>query len=294
MRSMLSLGKVLPFAICVAAVYAIAPACKSSTASSNTGAASAGADDAGSSVARDVGQGAGTAAGNVASGVESAGRGIADAGAAAYGAARDAASEAAQGASAAYGSVMDGGSAASSADGGMAASAASDVSDGGMATAAGSMSTNAAPASDGQILAIASAANKGEIEEAQLAKKQSKNAKVKSFASMMVKDHTAADQQAKALAKKKGISAEENETSRQLTQDAQSTLSQLQGMSGKEFDTAYIQSQVKAHQQVIDSLDNSLIPNAKDPQLKALLQKVRTKVASHLKQAQTLADTLSR
>ncbi len=293
MRSTLSSGRILPLAICAAA-YAIAPACKSSTASSNTSAASAAAEDAGSSIVRDVGQGAGTAAGNVASGVESAGRGIADAGAAAYGTARGAASEAAQGASAAYGSVMDGGSASSAADGGMAATSSSDVSDGGMATAGGSTSTNAAPIGDGQILAIAGAANKGEIDEAKLAKKKSKNAKVKSFASMMVKDHTAADQQAKALAKKKSISPEENETSRQLTQDAQSTLSQLQGMTGKEFDTAYIQAQVKAHQQVLDSLDSSLIPNAKELQLKSLLQKVRTKVAAHLKQAQTLSDTLSR
>ena len=265
---------------CAAAV-AIAAGCKSSTASGNAAGPSQGAADAGSSVARDVGQGAGTAAGEVASGVKSAGQGIADAGAAAAGAASETAGGAAQGAGSAATTAAD-----------AARQAASSAKQGYQEAMDAGPATPAAPVgpTDAQIAAIAHAANQGDILKSQLAKKISKNKKVRAFANLMIKDHTALDGEAQKL----GISPEDNDTSRSLQQGAQEALDKLQSQKGKEFDVAYVDNEVSSHQKVLQSIDDTLIPNAKDAGLKALLQKAREKVAHHLEMAQKLQSSLAR
>ena len=55
---------------------------------------------------------------------------------------------------------------------------------------------------DAQILAFATAANKGEIAEGKLAETKATNAKVKAFARQMVADHTKMLAEGTAFAKK--------------------------------------------------------------------------------------------
>src|SRR5207237_6630217 len=58
---------------------------------------------------------------------------------------------------------------------------------------------------DGQILAFASAANRGEIAEGKLAETKATNAKVKSFARLIVADHTKMLTEGTTFAKKNNI-----------------------------------------------------------------------------------------
>ena len=247
------------------------------------------ADGGAGGIARDVGQGAGTAAGNVASGAESAGRGVADAGAAAYGAtssaasgaattAADAARDAAGGARAGAAAAMDGG----------ASGETSATSGGGTADAGGGQLT------DAQIAAIAVAANKVDIEAGHAARRKTKNAQVKKFANDMIRDHGSANKQAAALVKKLGVTPEESEMSRAITQGGKDNLDNLKPLKGKEFDRAYAEHEVAYHQQVLSALDEKLIPNAQNPELKSLLQSVRAVVAQHLQHASSLVDSLSK
>ena len=262
----------LPASFCALAAFA---SCKTSSASGTAAAAS----DAGS-VAKDIGQGAGTAAGTVAQGMENAGQAIVDAGGAAVGAvsgaavtAADAAREAAAGAKAGAAEAMDGGTPAE-ADAGAPAAAAS--------------------LTDPQIAAIALAANKVDIDAAQVAKKKTKNAQVRKFANDMVRDHSSANKQAAALAKKLGVTPEESDVSRALAQGGQDNLARLKPLKGKAFDRAYAEHEVTYHQQVLGALDEKLIPQASNAELKALLQSVRAVVAQHLDHASSLLDALSR
>jgi putative membrane protein len=148
--------------------------------------------------------------------------------------------------------------------------------------------------SDAQIAAIAVAANKVDIDAAQAAKKKTKNAQVRRFADDMIRDHTSANKQAAALAKRLGLTPEENDTSRSLTQGGQENLANLKALKGKEFDKAYAEHEVAHHQQVLTALDDTLIPNAQNADLKSLLESVRAVVAQHLEHAKTLADSLSK
>jgi putative membrane protein len=316
-------------AICAAAALAVNAGCKTSTA---TGGASSGAGGmvmggdggmtgmdggaggtmksdeggmtkvdggAGGSMAHDIGQGAGTAAGNVASGVESAGRGIADAGAAAYGAASsaasgaattaaDAARDAAAGARAGVAPAMDAGAS------GGAPGETPGAADAGATGTSQAASAGGARLSDAQIAAVAVAANKVDIEAGRAARRKTKNAQVKRFANDMIRDHTSANKQAAALVKKLGVTPEENETSRAITQGGKDNLANLQSMKGKELDRAYAEHEVAYHQEVLGALDQKLIPAARNAELKSLLQSVRAVVAQHLDHAAALAESLSK
>lgn len=212
------------------------------------------------SAARDTRDAAKSAGTTVAQGAETAGRAVVDAGTAAVGAVKETASSAAAGARSAFGG-----------DGGTSPSAS---------------------LSDGQILATLSAASTGEIAAAKLALKQSKNAKVKEFANLMIKDHTGANTKGQALAKKAGIAVEENDTSKQVTQDGEDELGKLRKLKGKPFDQAYVDAQVDDHQKVLQLIDGQLIPAAQNGELKSMLAKVRATVSEHLDHARSLQGNL--
>jgi putative membrane protein len=153
----------------------------------------------------------------------------------------------------------------------------------------------AAPAvSDAQIAAIVVAANQVDIEAGQLATSKATNAKVKAFARQMVTDHTGVNKAASALVTKLGVTPEPNETSRSLTTGGEQTRSSLQSKTGAEFDRAYVDNEVTYHQTVLDALDNTLIPNAQNAELKNMLVTTRPAFEAHLKMAKDLQSSLTR
>jgi putative membrane protein len=68
----------------------------------------------------------------------------------------------------------------------------------------------------------------------------------------------------------------------------------LKQLTGAAFDKAYVDHEVAYHQQVLDAVDKTLIPNAKNDELKALLIKVRPAFIAHLEHAKQLQSTLGR
>jgi putative membrane protein len=154
---------------------------------------------------------------------------------------------------------------------------------------AGSTEPQPAPAmSDGQILQVTHVANVGEIDQAKLALVKSKDTRVRTFAQMMVRDHTQADKNGMLLAKKENIEREPSPTSEALTTDATSATASLKADPAADFDKSYVDTQVKEHQSVLDMLDQKLLVNVTNPAVKSYLTEVRAAVASHLQHAQEL------
>lgn len=152
-----------------------------------------------------------------------------------------------------------------------------------------------APAvTDAQIAAIVVAANQVDIDAGKLAQSKATNAKVKGFAQRMVTDHSGVNKAATALVTKLGVTPEANETSRSLTSGGEQNRTSLQGKSGKDFDQAYIDNEVTYHQAVLDALDKTLIPNAKNAELKNMLVTTRPAFEAHLKMAQDVQGSLKR
>src|SRR3954454_12051858 len=104
---------------------------------------------------------------------------------------------------------------------------------------------------DAQIAMIAVVADSIDIDAGKLAAEKASSKEVKAFAETMVRDHTAVNAKATALAKKLGVTPEESPTSKGLKSEADTTLAKLKGMSGAEFDKAYVDNEVAYHEAVI-------------------------------------------
>lgn len=151
---------------------------------------------------------------------------------------------------------------------------------------------HAAAVTDPQIAAIVVAANTVDIEAGKLAQSKTKNEKVRQFAETMINDHTAVNKSAVELVTRLGVTPEESETSRALTASGEETRARLGGLSGKEFDKEYIDNEVAYHKLVIDAVDKTLIPNAKNAELKAALVNVRPALVAHLQHAEQIQAEL--
>ena len=71
-------------------------------------------------------------------------------------------------------------------------------------------------------------------------------------------------------------------------------MANLKKLKGEAFDKAYVDHEVAYHQQVLDALDKTLIPNASNAELKALLVKVRPAFVAHLDHAKMVQSSLSK
>ena len=148
--------------------------------------------------------------------------------------------------------------------------------------------------SDPQIADIVVAANEVDIQAGELARTKATNPKVKEFAQRMITDHAGVNQAATDLVTRLGVTPEPNPTSQQLRQGGEQNRSNLQGQSGAAFDRAYIDHEVAYHQQVLDAINNTLIPNAQNAELKALLQQTAPAIEAHLQHAKELQTSLGR
>jgi putative membrane protein len=138
---------------------------------------------------------------------------------------------------------------------------------------------------DAHIASIVVTANQVDIDAGKLAKAHATNPEVKAFAEQMITDHTGVNKQATDLAAKLNVTPEDNPTSESLKKGGDDNLKNLRSLKGTAFDKAYIDHEVAYHQAVLDAVDKTLIPNAKNEELKALLVKVRPAFVAHLEHA---------
>lgn len=125
-----------------------------------------------------------------------------------------------------------------------------------------------------------------EVRDGKLAQQKSVDPKIKDFAAMMVKDHTAANQELTALAQSKGIKLPGGPGIGADTKKAE-----LDVLTGETFDKSYVKSQVKGHRDTVDLLQKE-IATGQDTQAKAFAQKVLPTVQSHLKAIEGIATSM--
>ena len=154
--------------------------------------------------------------------------------------------------------------------------------------AALALSSQAFALSDGEIVKVVLTANEGEKDMAEVAVKKAQNQAVKDFANMMVQEHKGNTTEIKALAKQEKIDDKKSDLSKSLEKDADTWMKDIKKADKAAFDKTYIDAQVTAHQKVLSTLDDTLIPQATNAALKEKLQKTREAVAKHLAHAQEI------
>jgi putative membrane protein len=147
---------------------------------------------------------------------------------------------------------------------------------------------------DAQIAAIVVTANQVDIDAGTLAASKSGNKEVKESAQRMITDHTGVNKAATELVTRLKVKPEANATSKSLKSGGDDTLKRLKALKGAEFDRAYVDNEVTYHQTVLDALDKTLIPSAKNGELKALLVKVRPAFVAHLEHAKHIQASLKK
>ena len=133
-------------------------------------------------------------------------------------------------------------------------------------------------------LAQAASANQFEIESSQLALQASQNAAVRNYANLLISDHTRLGQQVTAAAAAGGVPMPPPG----LLPAQQSALAQLQAAgTGPNFDMAYRQAQIDAHNQAIGLMQN-YSASGDVPALRSAAGSAIPMMQMHLQQAQML------
>lgn len=145
---------------------------------------------------------------------------------------------------------------------------------------------------DAQIAAIVVTANQVDIDAGKLAESMGKASEVKKFGAEMAKDHTGVNKSAVELVTKLKVTPEDNPTAASLKKGGMENVEALKKLNGAAFDKAYIDHEVAYHEQVLEAMDKTLIPGAKNDELKALLVKVRPAFVSHLAHAKMLQSKM--
>jgi putative membrane protein len=135
-------------------------------------------------------------------------------------------------------------------------------------------------------------ANQTEIQQGQAAAKKASSQPVKQFANQLVKDHKANSQKLQQLAKQMGVTLADS-GAKTTTESQSATMGELAGKSGKEFDQAFIDAQIQAHEQNIDRIRNQLLPAVDRPELRDYLQQTASAMEGHLASAKQLKQDLA-
>lgn len=148
------------------------------------------------------------------------------------------------------------------------------------------------PLTDAQVVKVLEANDTGEIEEAKVAQKKAKNAKVKKFAQHMIQQHTKAKQKGAALAKKAKITPEDSPVAGQVTGKATAQLDALKAADPADFDGVYIHGQLLAHEEALELIKSQLLPSATDEGLKSHLAETQAMVETHIAEARAIENEL--
>jgi putative membrane protein len=159
---------------------------------------------------------------------------------------------------------------------------------------AGIAPSTPAPLTDGQIAKVAETVDSGEIEQAREVQKKAKSPQVKKLAARLIQHHTKSKQKRQTLAKREELKLEESPVCEQLAAKAEQNLESIKAASApSEAERTFVDAQIAQHQEVLDLLDNRLIPSAVNADLKAQLEETRKMVESHIEEARKVKQAIS-
>jgi putative membrane protein len=130
------------------------------------------------------------------------------------------------------------------------------------------------------------AANGGMAEVAlgKLALTKTSSAAIKDFANMMVTDHSKANDELMAIAKKKNITLPSEPDSTHMKKKEE-----LSKLMGTDFDKSYVSAMIDGHKKTLD-LMNDEAKNGKDADLKAFAAQTAPTVQMHLEAIKKIKD----
>ena len=136
-----------------------------------------------------------------------------------------------------------------------------------------------------------------EIKQGQLAQQNASNPDVKSFAEMMVRDHTAADQRLMTMAQGRGMKLADmpkpvNDMEKKMVAADKANMEKLQALKGDAFDSCYMSLQVGEHDATLGKLMAGRQAFGANTELTTMVTELTPKVAQHRQQAYSVLGKL--
>ncbi len=144
----------------------------------------------------------------------------------------------------------------------------------------------------GEIAAILSTTNRGEVLQGQVAAHRASTALVKAFALRMVTGHTAANRQVAILLNDLGAVPVETALGLDLAARAIDEVTLLHTVPPLRFDRFYMEQQIQAHERSLAMIDHLLLPSAYDGLTVNLLADARLMISNHLLLAEGIQQLL--
>ncbi len=155
-----------------------------------------------------------------------------------------------------------------------------------MKQSGGKMQAGAKNNPDGKFMMMAATGGMNEIGLSQTALTKSSNDEVKSFAQMMIDDHTKAGGELKAVADSKSVTLPMEMDAKHKTMNEK-----LAAMSGAGFDMAYVKAMVSDHEKTV-ALFQKEIAGGKDAEAKAFAEKTLPTIQGHLEMAKKMMSSM--
>lgn len=133
---------------------------------------------------------------------------------------------------------------------------------------------------DQTFVTMAAQGGMAEVQLATLAQSNARSPRVKTFASEMIKDHSAANDQLMKLASAKGVTPPTDLNDMQAQQKQM-----LTSEHGAKFDRDYMRGQVSDHQAMLQAFQDEA-QNGQDADIKTFAQNTIPTIQQHLAQAQ--------
>jgi putative membrane protein len=151
-----------------------------------------------------------------------------------------------------------------------------------MAGTAGTSAANNVGDADKKFMMEAASGGMMEVEAGRLAEQSAMNQRVKDFGTMMVQDHTNANNQLKALASQKNVMLPDSMTSKHRQH-----LTMLKTKTGKDFDKAYMTMMLTDHNEDVSKFKKQS-GAAKDADLKSFASQTLPVLQKHLDSAKAI------
>ncbi len=139
------------------------------------------------------------------------------------------------------------------------------------------------PSGPDDFVSAVAGADAYEMMAARVALVESKDARVRGFATEMLRDHAAALSSLQDAARRSGLTPPEGGVGGDQTQ----LLAALQGLRGPDFDKAYARQQVLAHRQAA-ATEGGYLAKGSDPNLRRVAEADVAMIRGHLQAAQDL------
>jgi putative membrane protein len=140
---------------------------------------------------------------------------------------------------------------------------------------------------DDKFLMEAAQGGMAEVELSRIALQKTENEEIRRFAQMMIDEHTAANAELEQIAASKNMAMPT-----EMSKKHRDAMEKLNGLSGAEFDRAYMKQMVKDHQATVKLFEKQA-DRGTDADLKAFAAKTLPNLREHLRMARSMSGNMN-